>query len=1220
MKSFRVLSIVVLFLLVFTVICAVPASADNLYASIRGTVTDPTGAVVSGVKLTAKNVNTGLVYSITSNKDGGFSFLQLPIGDYTVRAEQTGFQTFQTSSIRLDLNEVYDLAVKLEVGTLAQVVTVEANPVQVQQTDMQLGTTVTGKEIVDIPLNGRNWTDLVQLQPGVVAASDRFGLGGNGGYSGNGQQSTANSFLINGDDSNDAAINTVLLVPSPDSIGEFHMVTSTLNPEYGRNSGSIINAAIKSGTNSFHGDAFEFYRDTFLDAPAWFQNGHPTPFHQNEFGGTLGGPIIKNHAFFFFSYQGRRFKEPDPDAPPASVPVYSSAERGGDFSSSASFYNSNNPEPATSPCGPGYTGPLGPNPLPFNVGTATAGTPWCVAFPSGTIPTATLSALSSAQLPLKLMNQFVPTAPGNILSTNPVSSGKVDQYLGRIDEKLGANDQFWVYGFWETDPRVDSIPFIGADLPGFAEQQQSHTQQYAVSWSHTLSPTTLNEFRIGYTRLNFQAVLPVSPINPASYGFTGITPQTTANASIPVMNVSGFFNLGFSSDGPQPRYQDNYEIIDNFSKAWGYHTFKAGISFERIELHNPFFANLSGTYTYGGRGPSSTGVAGLDFLLGMPDAYDQGSGSIVEARGYEYYAYAQDQWRVLPNLTITYGAGWDLDKPWKNEFDGGRIMGAFRPGQQSTVFPFMPPGFVYPGDAGMNSYGGMTPHYDDFGPRVGFAWSPTSSRDWSIHGGIGLYFDRTAEELTLQTLGNAPLALTSLGAGVACGSPAFATPFLGVANSVTPCSVTQPFPYSPPAPGATHLPNGVSLSAFYPIGFGFNTEDPKFTAPRTTNFNLTIERQLSKSTILSVAYVGNIGRHEEGAYDRNLAGVYPGVNPVAAAYLTQLPGQSAPTANCTGGLGNLGSAGCPQTPITQLPNGTFVNGTPVPGATPLNVNVYGQPGVQATYFNSNYNSLQVVLNRRFSEGLQVLAAYTWSRYFDQSSNYENTASNGPGINPFNPRDMYAPAASDAPQRFVVSYTYTLPIFKLTHRFKRLTDGWNLSGIYTLQHGFPIAVTDLFGATSLTCGTEFVYAYYQCPDRVNRTSVPLGIGNPRHNTFLVNGTPQPNSWFNPAAFTLPAPGTGYGNASRNPLYGPGINYGDMALEKNIHIDESRYFQLRLETFNTFNHANFANPNNATFLPSGVEDRTSGGFGEIFSVRPLSTGGDGRVLQLGAKFYF
>jgi len=212
MKSFPVLGIVVLLLLVFTVICAVPASADNLYASIRGTVTDPTGAVVPGVKLTAKNVNTGLVYTLTSNKDGGFSFLQLPIGDYTVRAEQTGFQTFQTSSIRLDLNEVYDLAVKLEVGTLAQVVTVEANPVQVQNTDMQLGTTVTGKELVDMPLNGRNWVQLQQLEPGIIYSSDRFG-GNNGAYSGNGAETQQNSFLINGLDSNDQSLNTALVIP-----------------------------------------------------------------------------------------------------------------------------------------------------------------------------------------------------------------------------------------------------------------------------------------------------------------------------------------------------------------------------------------------------------------------------------------------------------------------------------------------------------------------------------------------------------------------------------------------------------------------------------------------------------------------------------------------------------------------------------------------------------------------------------------------------------------------------------------------------------------------------------------------------------------------------------------------------------------------------------------------------------------------------------------------
>jgi Carboxypeptidase regulatory-like domain len=1194
--------IFLVFLLALGLVCGMvvwtpPAHADNLYASIRGTVVDPSGAVVPDAKLTATNIATGLSYSTTSSKDGLFAFLQLPIGDYSVKAEKQGFKTYTEGHIHLDLDQIYNLKVAMELGATSETITVEANPVQVQSTDMQLGTTVTGSEIVDLPLNGRNWTDLVQLQPGVVAASDRFGLAGNGGYSGNGAQSTQNSFLINGNDSNDVGLNVALVFPSPDSIGEFHMVSSTLNPEFGRNSGTIINAATKNGTNSFHGDAFEFYRDTFLDAPAWFENGKPTPFHQNEFGGTLGGPIIKNHAFFFFSYQGRRFREPNAQPYSSSVPVYSSAERGGDFSVDAGSFSKNpNPVPLYSDNNPGA-----PCPVSGGVQCAAGSQTYATLFPSGKIPTQDFNPLA-----LKLMNQFVPlpNALGNLYDVvNPVSTGSVNQYLGRIDEKLGVKDQLWYYQFWESDPRIDAIPFIGANVPGFAEQQQEHTQQYAVSWSHTLSATALNELRVGYTRFNFQSVLPVNPINPTSYGFTGITPQTATNASIPVMNVAGLFDLGFSSDGPQPRYQDNYQIIDNFSKVWGHHSFKTGISFERLELHNPFFANLSGTYTYSGRGPFSTSLPGADFLLGVPTSYEQGSGSTIEARGYEYYAYVQDQWRVRPNLTITYGTGWDLDKPWTNTFDGGRAMGAFRPGQQSTVFPFMPPGFVYPGDTGINSYGGMTAHYDDFGPRLGFAWNPRGSTNWSVHGGIGLYFDRTEEELTLQTLGNAPIALTSLGAGAnpVCGSPAFATPFVGVASTATaPCLVTNPFPYAPPKPGATSLPNGVPLSAFFPIGFGFSTEAPNFTAPRSTNFNLTIERQLSKSTILSVGYVGNIGRHEEAAYDTNLAG-QSGVNSAAAAFNG---------GTCTSGT-LLASPACPQTPITQLPNGTFVNGAPVLGATPLNVGVYGQPGVQVTGYDSNYNSLQVVLNRRFSEGLQVLAAYTWSRYFDESSNYENTASNGPGINPFNARDMYGPSANDAPQRFVVSYTYTLPIFKLTHRWKRLSDDWNLSGIYTLQHGFPIAVTDLFDAPSLTCGTEFALAYYQCPDRASRTSVPFGPQNPRG---------IGNLWFNPAAFTVPAVGTGYGDANRNPLYGPGINYGDLALEKNIHIDESRYFQVRLETFDTFNHANFANPNNATFLPSGVEDISSPGFGEIFSTRAISTNGDGRVLQLGAKFYF
>ncbi len=1199
MKSFQILSI--LLLVVFTLVCTIPASADNLYASIRGTVTDQTGAVIAGVKLTATNTATGISFSDTSNKDGNFSFLQLPVGDYKIKAEQSGFKAYQASGIHLDLDQVYNLNVKLAIGAVSEQIVVEANPVQVEQTDMQLGTTISGQTIVDMPLNGRNWTQLQQLEPGVIGTSDRFG-GNNGGFSGNGAETQQNSFLINGNDSNDAALNTVLVVPSVDAIGEFRMVTSTINPEFGRNSGTIINAAIKNGTNAFHGDGYEFYRDTFLDAENYFEGQAlpaplgPSPFHRNTFGGTIGGPIIKNHAFFFFSYDATHQREPITGF--GDTPVYSSAERTGDFSAllgTPSFFGNNQIPFAmygdvNSTCRVSGGVPCDPT---------NANSTYANLFSTGVIPLVDGSGnpIDGNPLALKLMNQFVPSPnSGNNYVFNPVEIATSRQYIYRIDDKIRESDSLWFYSLYQTAPNTQSIPFVGASLPGFAEQNAAHTQQYAVSWSHTFSPTTLNELRIGYTRFNFSAVNPVDPINPTTYGFA-ITPQTTAGASIPVINIAGLFSIGFSSDGPQPRIQNTYNGVDNFSKVWGHHTIKAGVSVDRLQINNPFYNNLAGTYNFNGQGPYSSGIQGADFLLGIPDNYAQGSGSIVQARGTEVYAYAQDQFQVRPNLTITYGVGWDLEKPWVNLFGGGKILAAFRAGQQSTVFPFMPPGIVYPGDTGINKYGGMSVHYDLFAPRIGFAYSPGASRNWSIHGGIGLYYNRSEEELALQTLTNPPFALSSGGATALCGSPGFVNPFLGVQNSVTPCTAKvingtiNPFPFVAPKPGNTTF----DPSVFYPIGFGLNTEDPKFTAPRSVNFNLTVERQLDKSTIISLAFVGNIGRHEEGAYNLNEAGQAPGVNPAAAAF------------GCISGL-NLSNGNCPQTPI---------GGPPVAGATPLNIGQYGQPGVQATGYNSNYNSMQLVLNRHFSGGLQVLAAYTWSRYFDQTSSLENTGFNFPGINPFDPKQDYAPSANDAPQRFVVSYTYTLPFFKLTHRWKRLTDDWNISGVYTLQHGLPDALFDLY-AGSLTCDVGG-YSYYACPDLPSRTSTPLGIRNPRN---------PGNYWFNPAAFTTPLAnlfaGTGnvgvLGTALRNPIYGPGLNYTDMALEKNIHIDESRYLQLRLETFNTFNHANFSNPITPGFNSEDASLADSGTFGQIFGVKAISTNGDGRVVQLGVKFYF
>ena len=1170
-NRFSFVAIVLALGLVFGMVWSTPANADNLYASIRGTVVDPSGAVVPDAKLMATNVATGISYNATSNKDGLFTFVQLPIGDYTVKVEKSGFKTFSESRIHLDLDQIYNLKVGMELGVVSDTITVDANPAQVETTSMQLGTTVTSQQIVDIPLNGRNWTQLMQLQPGVQSSSDRFGAGA---YSTNGSETQQNSFLINGTDSNDTSLNTPLVIPSPDAIGEFNLVTSTINPEYGRNSGAVVNAAIKSGTNQFHGDVFEFYRDTFLDAKSWFEDT-PAPFHQNEFGGTIGGPIVKDHAFIFFSYQGLRATQPQALVNNQVPVVLSPAQRGGDFS--ADTGGSTFSPPAS---GAGVS----PVPLVDSTGVLQpAGTSYAALFPTGVIPTADLSPLS-----LKLLNQYVPlpNAANNTFQFNPTITRKQDQYLGRIDEKLTSKDSLWFYGLYQNSPFNETLPFTGASLPGFGSTNPEKTYEFTVALNHTFSPTSLNEVRFAYLRFNFVANGPQTVINPTAYGFTGITPQVPGLESLPVMTVGSsgnpLFSLGFSTNGPQPRVQNTYQVTDNFSKVAGHHTIKLGFNMDRLEINNPFYNSLSGDYAFGATGTFSTGNPEADFLLGFPDTYAQGSGSIIRARAREYYSYGQDQWQVKPNLTLTMGVAWDIETPYENLYAKGEVMSAFRAGQQSTIFPSAPLGIVFPGDKGINKYGGPNVPYKNFAPRLGFAWSPGSSHNLSVRGGIGLYYNRSEEETALQTLGNPPFSLLTAGVGQQGAAPNFGNPYTsqnpGVVpgTTITPVTMANPFPFSPPAPGSNP-----DFTPFEPLGFNMNTEDPHLTSPRSTNFNLNVQYQVTKSMIATLGYIGAIGRHEIGAYNLNPAGVSPGVNlnPAAQAY-----GSDIFLASQVNGAG-------------------FEQGA----AT----NVIGQIGVQKTGFSSNYNSLQASLNRRFSNGLGFQIAYTWSRNFDYTSNLENSAFNGPGFNNFNVAQNYGPSANDAPQRLVANYIYTLPFYRYGHHWRALTDGWNLSGIATFQHGFPVAVSN-----SNLNDLQWSYpdAYYAPPGRGQVTGAPLGLhSNPR--SALAAG--QAANWINPAAFGLPDPGF-IGDANRNPFYGPGLNFWDMALEKDIHFTESKYLELRLETFNTFNHAQFAAPNGT--IPAAGTPASQNTFGQILGVQQGTTNGDGRVVQLAGKIYF
>jgi len=1131
--------------------------AQEVVAHIRGTVTDPSGAGVPGAEVKATNTQTQVSTTVTTRDDGNYEFLALPPGTYDVTVTKQGFRTFTAHRITLALNQVYNLQVPLEVGEVTQSVQVEASPTQVETATTQLSTIIDGKQIVDLPLVGRNWTSLQQLVPGVVASSDRFGVGGN--YASNGSESQQNSFLINGSDAMDFRLNAPLIIPSPDALGEFNFITSTINPEYGRNSGGILNAVIKSGTNQFHGSAFEFYRDTFLNTHNFFQSTIPV-FHQNEYGGTVGGPIWKDHTFFFLSYQGRRSRSPDTNATSNTTTVFSDAQRAGFF--------------------PSIVGSTGVSAIPLvgeSGATYAAGTPYSTLFPTGHIPTQDFNSLSQA-----LLNKYVPRANlgSSLFTFNPIQTVQDEQGIARVDHTFGNKDMLWVSLFFDDIPVTHDLPFLGSTLPGFPEGDPETEKMFTADWTHTFSPTTLNEFRVSYERFNYQAVTPINSALPSSFGFTGITPEFPNNAGMPYVNVIGYFNLGQSPFGPQPAITNTYQLHDDFSKVVGSHTLKFGFDGRRYQVYNPYEAFNNGDFTFGATSPYTTGDAGADFLLGLPDSYNQQSGGVQDFRTYEYYMYAQDTWKATQTLTLNLGVGYQIDTPLENLHFNKLDMNCFRPGQQSSVFPTAPKGLLFPGDNGC-SLSGYYQHNDHIGPRFGFAYAPNwgslsggSAQKFVIRGGFGVYFNKMEEEIGLQQLSAAPFSLAAFGAASAGGSPAFANPYKDVAGGA---SAPNPFPFTPPTKG-----QAVDFSQFLPLDI--NVVNPNFTNPYAMNFNLNIQREMPGAMLLQVGYVGALGRH--------LTMVYEG-NPISPA------GQAACAADpaCIADRANQH--------IDYPSHAAFAPG-----------DVFASVGTQASTGVSNYNSLQVQLQKRLTHGLMFQASYTWSHSIDDTSGYEGSGA-APGLgrapNPYNFASYRGDSTFDARHRFVINYDYEVPSFtKLWNNpiSKYVLSGWRVGGITTFQTGFPVIVGDS-GFRSLTCD-QFVY--YACWDAPNVVGFP-GIYDPR-DASLVNTSRNPanktvlsNYYFNPNAFTL-APFGVIGNAGRNNFHGPGINNTDLILVKEINFTESRKIELRLESYNTFNHTQFRFSSNILSYQN-IESST---FGRTLTAAP------GRIIQLGAKIYF
>ncbi len=1191
-------------LLFLVVTLAAGAFAADVSARIRGTVTDPSGAAVPNLAITATNQQTGVVYSATTQADGSYQFLRLPVGTYSVSTEPSGFQKFKASNITLVIDQQYVQNIQLKVGNTTETVDVTANPVQVDTTNIQKNYLVDAQQAVDLPLIGRNFTQLELLFPGVQASSDRFGT-----FSVNGSQTQQTSFLVNGTDINDAPLNTAVVIPSPDAVQEFSLVTSSLNPEYSRNSGGIVSVNIKNGTNKFHGGAFDFYRDTFLNTANFFQNKCHTHdsagncngpgasvFHQNIFGGTVGGPVIKDKAFFFLSYQGTRARTPDGIG---NTLVPTAAQRGGDFSASTL----NAIQPGTG------TDPVKNPPIPAYI-PSTLVIPGCTTGNGGDTWASCGAKLgknfAGAINPIsaKLLNAFVPLpTSGNRFLFNPITTQRTDQGIMRFDLTPTQNNSIYFVGIFQHSPSQDDLPFTGANLPGFPEHAERETHQFTASLTHTFSPTLLNEFRAGYTRFNFGAVLPVNSIDPTSFGL-GINVQPPAsNLQLPVISVQNSFTIGFSTNGPQPRVDQTYQFDDNLTKVAGNHTLKFGWDGRRFNVDNPFFNNIDGSYGFNAStNPFTSGDANLDFLLGNTASYAQGSGAIINAVAYENYFYGQDQWKARPNLTVTLGAGWQIDTPWNNKQFGGIGVTCYIPGQQSTVFPTAPVGLSYPGDPGCNNGTGSKTTWKHVGPRIGFAYAPSlgflsdgDSHKLSIRAGYGIYFNRTEEEGSLQNLEDPPFGQNSGGIADLGGIPQFANPFADINGGFTPPDKDNPAGQSI---GATSIPNkfpftfptagsSPDFSVFEP--FGLSQYSPNYTMPYSQNFNLTIERELPSNIIASVAYVGALARHNQITTEGN---------PITQA------GHDACLAN-------------PSCITNRTLQGFFFPTHTLNG----NGNIFGSVGLIASGGSSNYNSLQLSARKGFTHGLTFQASYTYSHALDNGSSFENSGFGGSarGYNAFVPSLNYGDSQFDVRHRFVFSPIYLVPNWKNAPGLHWLPDvigkGWKVTGITTLATGQPFDIRQT-GSNSLFCTSGL--QFYVCPE------VPLQIGqfqmtDPRQPQNLLGTVNNDGKFyfFNPNGVVQNEPIGSFGNIHRNPLHGPGLENTDMTIEKDIYFlpgNENVYMALRLESYNVFNHTNFNNPSSTPTFGGNNLISTASTFGQITGAAP------GRQSQIAVKIYF
>jgi hypothetical protein len=1139
-----------------------PASPDSVSGRISGSVKDPKGAVLGGVSVTALNTDTDVTQQTKTDAQGFYSFPSLPAGHYTVIAEQTGFKKFRAVGFVLDVNSALTADIQLQLGRVLDQITVDASAVQVETASTQMGEVINSDKMTSVPLNGRSYTDLLALQPGVAPVSSgqyaTLPVSGNlnaGSLSVSGGRESANGFMVNGANVEEGTYMGTSVVPNLDSIAEFRILTNNFDAEYGNYSGGQVNAITKSGSNAYHGDLFDFLRNTDLDARNYLSPTRGT-FIQNQFGGTAGGPIRRDKAFFFGDFQGTRMIQGQNSG---LVPVPSSADRSGNVSDLASQL--------TGSVNGGFWANQLSNELDYAV---TPGEPYyqngCVSdqncvFPKAVVPQAAFNPISKNILPYIPMPNLPP-----YFSTSAVNTTLTDNKGGaHIDYNSGWGT---LSGYYFLDNFTLNNPYTSASVPGFAAATDGRAQLLTLNYNRPIGLMKFNEFRVSYTRMaNFADKPTGGTVSLSSLGFVtgantlGIDPLLPQDEGVPqiafnayTIGVPGFF---------QSQANNTYQVSDNFSVVRGTHTIRFGGAFhyDQITIHT--YGADNGTFNFTG---AETGSDFVDFLIGAPSAYTQGEELPLHTRTRYLGLYAQDSWRATSELTINYGLRWDVTSPW---YEANGQLETIVPGLQSKLFPGSPLGWVFPGDPGVPSTLAPT-RYTNLAPRLGIAWAPHHSEGLlgriiggpgktSIRAGFGIFYTAFEDATGFNEVGDAPFGFYY----VSPVPPLFATPFVDRASGN---SEGQRFPVALPPTNvsASNPDNSVDWSQFLPIssspGFWY-----KNRVPYTESYNLSIQRSLGQKSVLSVAYVGTQGHRLLSDLEAN-----PG-----DAQLCLSVSQSYQVALGTPTCGPFGENG-----VYTTASGATINSTrPVLGPN------FGSDGYFIAIGNSNYNSLQVTW--RYATGpLEFLAGYTFSKSIDDSSGW------GDQINPVNARLSRALSSFDVPHNFVLSYRYELPFDRLLGK-NRFASGWALSGITRFASGLPVTLNEPDDNSLL--GTFFTGPNGNTVDTPDYTPGPLHFTDPR------SGKP----YFNTSLFTPESLGQ-IGTSPKRFFVGPGINNFDMALLKNTKIRESWNLQFRAEFFNVFNHAQFFNVNGD--IDSGTQ------FGTVTSVR------DPRIGQMSLKLLF